>query len=125
MNKEIINKYVNNDHLVLEGGSKKPIAPEGLDEAADAYAERHGFRVPYDGTNNFYDEVDVKASKDGFKAGAEWAFGQGETHEGVVGNDFIIELDKGDWIDLTPDVSNQPSFDVKPGDKVIVQIRKK
>jgi flagellar biosynthesis chaperone FliJ len=43
-----------------------------LEEAADEYAEKHGFRVPYDGSNNFYDEVDVKASKEGFIAGAEW-----------------------------------------------------
>ena len=46
--------------------------PEGLEEAAKEYAEKHGFRVPYDGSNNFYDDVDVKASKEGFIAGAEW-----------------------------------------------------
>jgi hypothetical protein len=40
---------------------------------ADKFADEHGFRVPYDGTNNFYDEVDVKASMDGFIAGAKWA----------------------------------------------------
>ena len=45
---------------------------EGLEEAAEKYAEKHGFRVPYDGSNNFYDDVDVKASKEGFIAGAEW-----------------------------------------------------
>lgn len=41
-------------------------------DAADEYADRHGFRVPYDGSNNFYDETDVKASKEGFIEGAEW-----------------------------------------------------
>ena len=46
--------------------------PEGLEEAAMEYAEKHGFRVPYDGSNNFYDDVDVKASKEGFVAGAKW-----------------------------------------------------
>ena len=45
---------------------------DGLDEAADEYAEKHGFRVPYDGSDNFYDDVDVKASKDAFIAGPNW-----------------------------------------------------
>ena len=35
-------------------------------------ADKHGFRVPYDGSNNYYDDVDVKASKEGFLAGAKW-----------------------------------------------------
>ena len=48
---------------------EKSDTPINLDEAADAYAEKHGFRVPYDGSNNFYDEVDVKASKEGYIAG--------------------------------------------------------
>lgn len=45
-----------------------------LEEAADTYADKHGFRVPYDGSNNFYDETDVKASKDGFLAGAKQGY---------------------------------------------------
>lgn len=45
-----------------------------MEEAADNYAEKHGFRVPYDGSNNFYDETDVKASKEGFLAGAEYGY---------------------------------------------------
>lgn len=45
---------------------------DDLEEAADEYADKHGFRVPYDGSNNYYDDVDVKASKEGFIAGAEW-----------------------------------------------------
>lgn len=45
---------------------------KSLEEAAEEYAEKHGFRVPYDGSENFYDDVDVKASKEGFIAGAEW-----------------------------------------------------
>ena len=43
-----------------------------VEEAAEEYADKHGFRVPYDGSNNYYDDVDVKASKEGFIAGAEW-----------------------------------------------------
>ena len=50
--------------------------PKDLEEAADEYSEKHGFRVPYDGSNNFYDEVDVKASKEGFVAGAKWQANQ-------------------------------------------------
>ena len=49
---------------------------EDLEEAAEEYADKHGFRVPYDGSNNYYDDVDVKASKEGFLAGAEWQKGQ-------------------------------------------------
>ena len=45
---------------------------EEIDKAANEFAEKHGFRVPYDGSNEFYDKVDVRASKDGFKAGVEF-----------------------------------------------------
>ena len=54
-----------------------PISAD-LEEASDGYAEKHGFRVPYDGSDNFYDDVDVKASKEGFIAGAKW----GAEHSG-------------------------------------------
>lgn len=39
------------------------------EEKAEKYAEKHAFRVPYDGSNNFYDEKDYKVSKEGFLAG--------------------------------------------------------
>ena len=39
------------------------------EEMAEEYAEKHSFRVPYDGSNKFYDDTDFKASKDGFLAG--------------------------------------------------------
>lgn len=45
---------------------------EDLEKAADDYADKHGFRVPYDGSNHFYDDVDVRASNEGFIAGAQW-----------------------------------------------------
>lgn len=51
--------------------SEKPI-PADLEEAAKEYAEMHGFRVPYDGSDNFYDDANIKASKEGFIAGAKW-----------------------------------------------------
>jgi len=39
-----------------------------IDEQIDKYA----FRVPYDGSNNFYDEVSLKH----YKAGIEWLLGR-------------------------------------------------
>ena len=53
----------------LTDGSRMP---NDLEEAAGEYADKHGFRVPYDGSDKFYDDVDVKASKEGFIAGAKW-----------------------------------------------------
>ena len=44
---------------------------EELEKEAEEYADKHAFRVPYDGSNNFYDDVDFKASKEGYLAGAE------------------------------------------------------
>ena len=49
-----------------------------LEEAATRFADEHGFRVPYNVSgreitnDDYYDKVDIKASKDGFIAGAEW-----------------------------------------------------
>lgn len=44
---------------------------EELEKEAGEYADMHAFRVPYDGSNKFYDDVDFKASKEGYLAGAE------------------------------------------------------
>ena len=49
-----------------------------LKEAATRFADEHGFRVPYNVSgieitnDDYYDKVDIKASKDGFLAGSEW-----------------------------------------------------
>jgi hypothetical protein len=40
-----------------------------LEKEAGDYADNHAFRVPYDGSNRFYDDVDFKASKEGYIAG--------------------------------------------------------
>ena len=45
-----------------------------LEEEAEEYAEKHAFRIPYDGSNKFYDDVDFKASKEGFLQGAELGY---------------------------------------------------
>lgn len=70
--------------------------PNDLEEASDEYAEKHGFRVPYDGSDNFYDDVDVKASKEGFKAGAKWMLEkmlkeavEGTMYEEPTGTTFV------------------------------------
>ena len=38
----------------------------------DAQIDKYAFRVPYDGSNNFYDEVALKH----YKAGIEWLLGR-------------------------------------------------
>ena len=48
---------------------------EKIEEAAGIYAEKHAFRVPYHAnqkgdSSDFYDDVDWKASYEGFIAGA-------------------------------------------------------
>jgi hypothetical protein len=45
---------------------------ETVDIAAKEWAERHSFRVPYNGTTIFYDDTDATASIDGFKEGINW-----------------------------------------------------
>ena len=45
-----------------------------FEKEAEEYAEEHAFRVPYDGSNKFYDDVDFKASKEGYLAGAEFGY---------------------------------------------------
>ena len=52
---------------------------ETIEEAANNYADKHGFRVPYNVSgreivnDDYYDKVDVKASKEGFLAGVQFA----------------------------------------------------
>jgi len=72
--------------------------PEDLDEAANSYASKT--------------ECAVVACR-GFKAGAKWMAWQGYIKEGIARPD-----DREIWVDLT-------DTDIKDGDKVIVQIRKK
>jgi len=73
---------------------------KSLEEAAEEYADKHGFRVPYDGTDNFYDDADVKASKEGFIAGAKWQekrdeeiIKTAEDHAFLAGADWQKEQD--------------------------------
>lgn len=45
-----------------------------LNKETEEYAEKHGFRIPYDGSNKFYDDNDVKWSKEGFISEANSKF---------------------------------------------------
>lgn len=45
-----------------------------FEKEAEEYAERHAFRVPYDGSNKFYDDNDYECSKEGFQKGAEFGY---------------------------------------------------
>ena len=74
-----------------------------LEEAAEEYADKHGFRVPYDGSNNYYDDVDVKASREGFLAGAEWQKEQmtKDAVEGVICYGSKGAYVESDWLGTT------------------------
>ena len=60
---ELVNK-----NFALADVRKSLPSQEEINEQIDKYA----FRVPYDGSNNFYDEVALKH----YKAGIEWLLGR-------------------------------------------------
>lgn len=93
---------------------------DNLEEAAQEYADKHGFKVPYDSSNNYYDDVDVKASKEGFIAGAEWMAKQGVTFTAAVDYYEDFYLDSCDQ-----EAEAIKKLDLKVMDWAIVQIRKK
>ena len=76
--------------------------PSNLDEAAKKYAD-----------DSCFDDPEFTATMLAFKAGAEWMAGQGYIKEGIARPD-----DCEIWINFT-------DTDIKDGDEVIVQIRKK
>ena len=79
-----------------------------LEEAANAFADEHGFRVPYNVSgreitnDDYYDKVDLKASKDGFLAGAEWQMNNmwisinDENKEMPNNEDMFIKMENGE-----------------------------
>ena len=91
------------------GALSKPSLPSNLDEAAEESAER--WRKNPDGSESR--ELFFQPHIRGFKAGVEWMAGQGYTQEGVAHPD-----DCEIWV-------NMKNTDIKDGDKVVVQIRKK
>lgn len=100
----------------LTGGERlerlQPSLPSNLDETAEEYAENDSYGEP--------DRVFTAAFM-GFKAGAEWMAGQGQTL------DVEVKKDAGGYpyipcIELYDYDKDEPLS--KPGDKVIIQIRK-
>lgn len=96
--------------------------PQGLDEAAEEYAEKNKneWEAPIEslicGTPRTRTDNDKWEIKEAFKAGAEWMAGQGFISEGIInqtsGEDTIIEL-------------NEHIGYLEDCEEVIVNIRKK
>lgn len=64
-NKKMLkNEITENEALSIADVMLSLPSQEEIDEQIDKYA----FRVPYDGSNNFYDEVALKH----YKAGIDW-----------------------------------------------------
>ena len=101
-----LGKIVEAVRLSIEALSKPPL-PSNLDEAA----ENHMLSI----TTLAFDERDVILS---FKAGAEWMAGQGVTKEAVIGM-------ATEEISINVSQKTLNELDLCPGDKVVVQIRKK
>ena len=90
----------------------QPSLPSNLDEAAKESAKK--WRKNPDGTESR--ELFFAPYIRGFKVGAEWMAGQGETVEGYITDEIAYN-----GIAVILDNEGQ----LKPDDKVIVQIRKK
>lgn len=71
-----------------------------LEQAADAWVEKYSFRVPYDGSNNFYDEEAAKHGRAGFIAGATSpeakAYHEGEKDEAI--RELVHGIDEADTL---------------------------
>ena len=87
----------------------KPSLPSNLDEAALEY-----FVKTY-GIDNIAISEDIKIA---IKFGAEWMAGQGVTKEAVIGM-------ATEEISINVSQKTLNELDLCPGDKVVVQIRKK
>ena len=117
-----VRKLLNGEELTgMERLEKlQPLLPSNLDEAAGKYANKEFPDEPSCGqwvTGDYDPPVDMEypreIAKDSVKAWAEWFAGQGYTKEGIARPD-----DCEIWVNLT-------NTDIKDGDEVIVQIRKK
>ena len=89
---------------------EQPSLPSDIDEAAEKNFETMEVLEH----ENIFEETHNKI----FKAGAEWMAGQGVTKEAVIGmatEEIIINVSQ----------QTLNGLDLCPGDKVIVQIRKK
>ena len=62
-----------------------------FENEAEEYAEKHAFRVPYDGSNKFYDDKDYECSKEGFQRGAEFGYNKANEWHYVKDGDLPKE----------------------------------
>lgn len=117
-----VRKLLNGEELTgMERFEKlQPSFPSNLDKVAEEYANKEFPDEPscgQFGTGDYEPPVDRsflrEIAKDSFKAGAGCMAGQGYTKEGIARPD-----DCEIWVNFT-------NADIKDGDKVIVQIRKK
>ena len=108
-------------HLIELVRKSHPSLPSNLDEAAEDYEENKVHSISALGTDKdgfaYYMRTGTSFN-DAFKAGAEWMARQGITKEAVIG--MATE-------EISINVSQQTldELDLCPGDKVVVQIRKK
>lgn len=94
--------------IAIESLSNPPL-PSNLDEEANCYKNTV---TPEEDVYSYETYTEYQIT-DAFKAGAEWMAGQGVTKEGVARPD-----DDEIWVNLK-------NTDIKDGDKIVVQIRKK
>ena len=109
-------------HIITSLQQEQPSLPSVLDEAAEDSSLKYSIKL---------EECGITASdsvhyRTGFKAGAEWMAGQYKT---LGETEIYLEDDGGElpytqeWLDLdTTEFAIPEGF--KPGDKIIVQIRK-
>ena len=104
-------------HLIeLVRNYQQPSIPSDLDEAAEKYASNRA-KDPEQCYEYLYYEI-----IDAVRFGAELMAGQGYSQEEIV-EDKSIEVGYGVLPGISPIINLPNSF--KPGDKVIIQIRKK
>ena len=99
-----------------------PEPPSNLDEAAEEWCKTNnkGIALSADKKSHYLAE-----GKDAFKAGAEWMAGQGVTVDGIfkAGDPGYPDVRMGEQYSIEH-ILCKPGG-IKPGDEVIVQIRKK
>ena len=62
-----------------------------FEKEAEEYAEKHAFRIPYDGSDKFYDDKDYECSKEGFQKGAEFGYNKANEWHYVKDGDLPKE----------------------------------
>lgn len=68
-----------------------------LEQAADEWVEKYAFRVPYDGSNEFYDKEADKHGRAGFIAGATSPAAKAYWEQQGINADFLLWLVVNKW----------------------------